>query len=90
MDTVAILVRYLKYQGEIFQVINEQMLYLGIFPSKIVLSFNYEYTQSGRTGSALVWHSRGREFESRLVQQVLRFVGIVYIVQYVELRGHCP
>ena len=30
------------------------------------------YTLSGRTGSALVWHTRGRAFESRLVQQVLR------------------
>ena len=32
------------------------------------------YTLSGRKGSALVWHTRGRAFESRLVQQVLRFV----------------
>ena len=31
-------------------------------------------TLSSRTGSALVWHTCGRAFESRLVQQVLRFV----------------
>ena len=37
-------------------------------------------------GSALVWHTRGRVFESRLVQQVLRFVGSVNSAQYVELR----
>ena len=49
------------------------------------------YTLSGRTGSALVWHTRGRAFEFRLVQQVLRFViGRVNTVQYVELRGCCP
>ena len=47
-------------------------------------------TLSGRTGSALVWHTRGRAFQSRLVQQVLRFVGRVNTVQYVELRGYCP
>ena len=38
----------------------------------------YELTLSGRTGSALDWHTRGREFEPRLLQQVLRFVGNVY------------
>ena len=41
---------------------------------------------SGRTGSAFVWHTRGRTFEPRLLQQVLRLVGRVYTVQYVELR----
>ena len=45
------------------------------------------YTLGGRKGSALVWHTHGRAFESRLVQQVLRFVGHVNTVQYVELRG---
>ena len=45
------------------------------------------YTLSGRTGSALVWHSRGRRIP---VQQVLLFVGRVFTVQYVELRGDCP
>ena len=48
------------------------------------------YTLNGLTGSALVWHSRGRLFDSRLVQQVFRFIGRVNTVQYVELRGHCP
>ena len=47
---------------------------------------NTIYTVSGRTGRA-VWHTRGRVFEPRLLQQVLRFVGRVYSVQYVELRG---
>ena len=48
------------------------------------------YTLSGRTGSALVSHTRGRVFERRLLQQVLRFVGRVYTgVPYVELRGYC-
>ena len=42
---------------------------------------------SGHTGSALVWHTRERVFESRLVQQVLRFAGSVNIVEYVELGG---
>ena len=44
----------------------------------------------GRTGSALVWHTRGRVFEPWLMQQVLQCVGSFYTVQYVELRGHCP
>ena len=39
-------------------------------------------------GYALVWHTRGRVFEPWLLQQVLRFVGRVYTLQYVELRGH--
>ena len=42
------------------------------------------HTLSGSTGSALIWHSRGRVFESRLVQQVLRFVGSVNIDLTVE------
>ena len=46
------------------------------------------YTLSGRTGCALVWHTRGRVFEPRLLQQVLRFVSPVYTVKYVELRGY--
>ena len=45
------------------------------------------HTLSGSTGSVLVWHALGLVFESRLVQQVLRFVGRVNTVQYVELRG---
>ena len=32
-------------------------------------------------------HTRGRLFEPRLLQQVLRFAGRVNTVQYVELRG---
>ena len=47
-------------------------------------------TLSGRTGSTWVWHTCGRVFEPRLLQQVLRFVGRVYTVQYLELRGYCP
>ena len=35
----------------------------------------------------MIWHIRGRVFEPRLLHQVLRFVGRVYTVQYVELRG---
>ena len=45
------------------------------------------YTLSGRTGSALVWHTHGRVFEPRLTRQVLRFVRRVYTVQYAELKG---
>ena len=48
------------------------------------------HTLSGRTGNALVWHTSGRAFVSRLLQQVLRFVGRVNTVQYVELRVYCP
>ena len=44
------------------------------------------HTLSGHTGSALVWHTRGRVFEPRLLQQVLRFVGRVNTM---ELRGYC-
>ena len=47
------------------------------------------HTLSGRTGSALVWHTRGPVFEPRLLQQVLGFVGSVNTVQYVELGGYC-
>ena len=43
-------------------------------------SFIDIHTLSGRIGSALVWHTRGRVFEPRLLQQVLRFVGSVYTV----------
>ena len=42
---------------------------------------------SRRIGSALVWHTRGRVFEPQLMQKVLRFVGRVFTVQYVELGG---
>ena len=42
---------------------------------------------SGRTGSALVWHTRGRVFELRLPQQVLRFVGRVCTVRMWNLGG---
>ena len=37
----------------------------------------------------LAWHSRGRVFEPRLLQQVLRFVPRIYTVEYVELTGYC-
>ena len=38
--------------------------------------------------SALGWHTRGRAFESRLLQQVLRFVGRINTLQYVGLMGY--
>ena len=44
--------------------------------------------KSGRTGSALVWHSEGRLFDPHWVQQVLRFVPCICTVQYVELGGY--
>ena len=50
-------------------------------------SDNQEHTLSGRTDSA--WLTDGRVFEPRLLQHVLRFVGRVYALQYVELRGYC-
>ena len=51
---------------------------------------NYSYyTLSGRTDSALAWHTQGRVFAPRLPQQVLRFVARIYTVQYVELSGYC-
>ena len=50
---------------------------------------NAVYTLSGRTGSALVWNTRGRMFEPRSMKQVLRFLGHVYTVQYMELRKYC-
>ena len=43
---------------------------------------------SGRTGSALVWQTRGRVFESRLVQQVLLFLSHVKTMQYVGLKEY--
>ena len=43
-----------------------------------------------RTGSALVWHTHGRVFAPRLMQQVLRFVAHDYTVQYGELREYRP
>ena len=46
----------------------------------------HTFTLSGCTGSELVWHTRGGTFKSRLVQQVLRFVGCVNTVQHVKLR----
>ena len=48
------------------------------------------HTLSRRTGSALVWHTRGRVFEPRLVQQVLWFVDRLNTEQYMELMGYCP
>ena len=66
------------------------VLYRFIYPIDLFIYPIYPYTLSGRTGSALVWHTRGRAFESRLLQQVLRFVGRVNTVQYVELKGYCP
>ena len=47
-------------------------------------------TYCGRTGSALVWQTRGRVLEPRLLLQVLRFVGRVCTVQYVEIGGVLP
>ena len=47
----------------------------------------FDYTLSGRTGSALAWHTQGCVFKPRLPQQVLRFLARIYNVQYVELRG---
>ena len=43
-----------------------------------------------RTDSALIWHTQGREFEPRLLLQVLRFVDRISTVQYVDLRWYCP
>ena len=67
---------------------------LQISSSILLFGSKYHYFDicalSGRTGSALVWHTRGRVFQPRLLQQVLRFVGHVYTVQYVELRKYCP
>ena len=55
-----------------------------------ITCINYGYALSGRTGSALVWHTHGRVFEPRLLQEVLRFVAGIYTVQYVDLREYCP
>ena len=48
------------------------------------------YTLSGRTGSALAWHTQRSVFAPRLLQKVLRFVARIYTMQYVEHRGYCP
>ena len=53
-------------------------------------SYSISYTPSGRTGSASAWHTQGRGFAPRLLQQVLRFVARIYTVQYVELIGYFP
>ena len=45
---------------------------------------------SGRTSSALAWHTKGRVFASQWLQQVLRFVTRISAVQYVEFRVYCP
>ena len=55
----------------------------------IMLRFTITWV-AAKQCSALVWHTRGRVFEPRLLQQVLRFVGRVYTVQYVELREYYP
>ena len=73
-------VRLIIIQSNVNTFVVSERVYLIITPSG-------RYTPSGRTGSALVWHARGRAFQSRLVQQVLRFVGSVNTVQYVDLRG---
>ena len=49
----------------------------------------YKYECVCRRGSVLVRHTGGRAFESRLVHQVLRFVGSVNTVQHVELKEYC-
>ena len=48
------------------------------------------YTLSGRTGSALAWHSEGRVFGPHSLLQVLRYVARICIVKYMELKGYCP
>ena len=59
---------------------------LKVYP--FLFAFNNScYLVCGPAESALVWHTRGRVFEPRLQQRVLRFVGRVYTVQYVELKG---
>ena len=47
----------------------------------------HELSLSGLTGSALAWHSQGRLFAPRLLQQVLRFVPRIYTVHCLGLRG---
>ena len=61
-----------------------------IFKGGRHITIKMDYTLSGRTGSVLVWHTRGRALEPRLLKQVMRFVGRVNILKYVELRGYNP
>ena len=56
--------------------------------TKILLPIEiFHFALSGRTGSALGWHTRGRVLEHRLLQQVLQFVERIYTVQFAELGG---
>ena len=58
----------------------------------LTLSWHCQHAQtmSGRTGSVLAWHTHGRVFKPRLLQQVLRFVARIHTVKYVDLEGYCP
>ena len=52
------------------------------------VNITYLYKLSGRTGSALVWHTRGSVSEPPVAAASLRFEGRVYTLQYVELREY--
>ena len=52
-------------------------------------TFRLDTTLSGRAGSALVCHNRGHVFESRLLQQVLRYAGSVNGVQPMRVGWEC-
>ena len=63
-----------------------------IYPQSYIAQHSSQHsshTLSGRTGSALVWRTRARVFDLRLLQQVLRRLVRVYTMQYVELKGYC-
>ena len=66
----------LKISGVVGVQSSELLQFCNIFQTNFYFKIN-SCTLGGRTGSALVWHLRGRAFESRLVQQVLLFVGCV-------------
>ena len=64
--------------------------YWSVLRAATTTTTNSRYTLSGRTGSALAWHTQGRVLAPRMLQQVLWFVAHIYTLQYVELRRYFP
>ena len=78
-----------SYLTQLYQPKNQITVWQMSIPQSYLFPHPF-HTLSGRTGSALVWHTRGRVLESRLVQHLLRFVSRVSTMQYVELMEYCP
>ena len=75
------------FHSNIYNNVTSRRVWRKYTPNEFVQSCPVVYTQSGRTSSTLACHSEGRVFAPHSLQQVLRFVARICIVENVALGG---